>query len=463
MPVRQIHAWKPLAAFCTALLFPLVTASAAEGEATSFQPVAKDQSGLVFAPAGVEAEAVDKGRVRYRYKRRMHRRLHRHSISHPHNRRVPVSRLEKALTQGTEVRVPRRRARHGKLTVHTAPISKTACDWGAFGADAAPGSCWRPYSEQSPFNKSLPANVQQVSNSAAIGNRTATFGSGAPMFKGGVADTTSDFGHSLYYSSPSDPVYTVDCVKSWGTCDVEGMQVRIPAKAKPTGGGDGHMGVIDQQNGVEYDFWQVLDKPAGGGTLKVSWGGKTAIGTPDATGLGSKAVAAGYGLAAGVIRPEELAAGEINHALFMTVKCTNGTSVYPAGKNTGRVCSELGLSDADAPPMGAHFYLEMTQAQIDGLKAPAWQKAILRAMVTHGMFVGDTGASANGWTLKVQSGTSYTSLGFADPWVELGKENGLPTVTGSDGSADYLFDLRKTLDWKSKLRVAQPCVAQGSC
>ena len=85
--------------------------------------------------------------------------------------------------------------------------------------------------------------------------------------------------------------------------------------------------------------------------------GKTQIGTPQADGLGAKAVAGGYALSAGVIRPEELAAGEIDHALFMTVKCTNGTAVWPAARNTGRICSELGLSNADAPAMGSHFYL----------------------------------------------------------------------------------------------------------
>ena len=88
----------------------------------------------------------------------------------------------------------------------------------------------------------------------------------------------------------------------------------------------------------------------------------------------------------------------------------------------------------------------------------------LSSVVGRGSLAGFYGfASANGWTLKVQSGTSYTSLGLADPWVELGKELGVRTVTGSDGSTDYLFDLRETLDWENKLRVAEPCVAQGSC
>ena len=47
-----------------------------------------------------------------------------------------------------------------------------------------------------------------------------------------------------------------------------------PAAARAAGGGDGHMAVI-QPDGWEYDFWQVRDRPAGGGTLVVSHGGRT--------------------------------------------------------------------------------------------------------------------------------------------------------------------------------------------
>ncbi len=64
------------------------------------------------------------------------------------------------------------------------------------------------------------------------------------------------------------------------------MKVHIPAKARPAAGGDGHMAVIDQAGGQEYDFWQVATNPlpAGGGTINISWGGRTPIGGSDATG-----------------------------------------------------------------------------------------------------------------------------------------------------------------------------------
>ena len=54
------------------------------------------------------------------------------------------------------------------------------------------------------------------------------------------------------------------------------------------------------------------------GELVTAWGGRTRI---DGDGLGSAAVAANFGTLAGLVRPEELEAGRIEHALFMTVPC----------------------------------------------------------------------------------------------------------------------------------------------
>jgi hypothetical protein len=332
------------------------------------------------------------------------------------------------------------------------------CEWGTFNELNLPGACWRPYSDQSPFNQGMPASPPLVSNSSAIVNRTVTFGTGGPQFTGGIADTSADFDHPLYYSQATDPHYTIHCRKWVSSCDVEGAQVRIPASARPAGGSDAHLTVFDQAAGWEYDLWETEPLAPGGGNLYVGHGGMTRIGTADADGLGSNATAAHFGLAAGVIRPEELAAGQINHALFMVVKCTNGTHVWPAeGPGVGRTCSSMGLSNTDAPALGQHFYLDMSAAQIDALAAPAWKKTILRAMARYGMFVGDTGASTSGWTIVVQSSSTYTSFGADDPWVTLANQYGLSAWHQSDIDRDvYVFDLRNAVDWASRLRVAAP-------
>jgi hypothetical protein len=333
--------------------------------------------------------------------------------------------------------------------------SADGCTWGTFSANSMPGACWRPYSDSSPFNRGLGGAPRLASNSSSMVHALTGFGQPQNIV-GGFADTADDWDHPLYYSQPSDPLYTVHCTQSWGTCEVEGMQIRIPNAARPAAGGDGSMGVIDQASGWEYDFWRVQSKPSGGGTISVSWGGRTQIGTATADGLGSNATAAHFGTAAGVIRPEELATGHIDHALFMVVYCTNGTYVWPAeGPGVGRSCSSVERSNTNAPAMGQHFYLNMTDAQIAALSVPQWKQTILTALAHYGAFVGDTGGSS--WRFKVESGTSYTSFGKADPWVQLGQSLGLPQYKG-----DYVFDVKSGVDW-SKLAVADPCVARGTC
>ncbi len=211
-----------------------------------------------------------------------------------------------------------------------------------------------------------------MANSDAIANRVGNFGPG-PQIVAGVADTGSDYDHPIYFSQPGDPVYTVHCIEYSGSCEIEGMQVGFPADARPAGGPDGHLAVIDQAAGWEYDLYNVDSKPPGGGTI-VSAGAAGLRSATNALGLDSNATAAHFGLAAGVIRPAELEQGEIDHALAISVKCTNGTSVEPAGTGTGRPCSSIGLSNHNAPPMGSHFFLDMSAQEINAPALPEWRK-----------------------------------------------------------------------------------------
>jgi len=337
----------------------------------------------------------------------------------------------------------------GRKTAAALPSFGCDASWGQFGPDNLPGACWRPYSDASPFNRPLPANPRLATDSQAMVDTMTGWGAPEePYF--GAADTDADWNHPYYFSKPTDPVFTVHCTQSWGTCAVEGMQVRIPDAARPAGGSDGHMAVIDQAGGWEYDFWQVTSKPKGGGRLTISWGGRTAIGGASSDGLGSDATAALFGLMAGIIRYPEMASGTINHALFLIIKCSRG-KVYPA-QGLGAQCS-----DGHAPAMGQHLYLAMSDDEIAALNAPDWQKTILRAMAHYGMFVGDTGGSP--WGVEFESGSTYTSYGQADPWVAWAKQQ--PGETDWNGDA-YLPRI-SGVDWSSRLKVVDPCVDQGTC
>jgi hypothetical protein len=330
---------------------------------------------------------------------------------------------------------------------------------------AGPPACWRPYSAASPFNRSLPAAPRLDANSGAIVSRLMSWGKAQGLIVGQPEGNSEDYGHPIYYASSSDPLYTVHCTQWTDGCDIDGMTVRIPSDARPASGSDAHMVVIDQEAGWEYDFWQVHTQPlpTAGGRIEISHGGRTRWGTADATGLGSNATAAHFGLAAGLVRADEWSgataeAAPINHALTMSVRCTSGSSVYPAAAgSTGLVCPAS--SRDGAPPIGAHFYLDLSDAEIDALAVPAWKKPILLAMAHYGLFVGDTfGGTSNSFGLAAESDTQYRALGMPPRYAALGKKWGVGTWNGA-----YVFDIASGVDWAQDLKVVDPCVAAGSC
>lgn len=218
------------------------------------------------------------------------------------------------------------------------------------------------------------------------------------------------------------------------------------------------MTVVDQRSGVEYDLWNVREKPKGGGRLTFSWGGSTRI---DGDGLGSAATAAEFGNLAGIVRAQELEAGEIRHALFAVVKCDSGAHVYPATKH-GRACSDIGRPNPGAPPMGARLQLDMSAAEIDRLRVPDWKKTMLRALARYGGYVGDTGTGS--WGFMAESGATYTSFGREDRLVQFAREHDVRTGDDDrDGDEEHIFDIAGQVDWRERLRVVHPCEARGTC
>ncbi|MET0615666.1 MAG: hypothetical protein ABW142_09480 [Thermoleophilaceae bacterium] len=317
-----------------------------------------------------------------------------------------------------------------------------------FQAGAWPDACWRPFAPTSPFNRPIPDTPRLVSNSDAIVQRMVSLYRGPAKMTAGDADTEYDYTHPLYYATAGDPLFTLHCYEtSWGVCPIEGHRIRIPDAARPAGGGDAHLAVIDYSTGWEYDLYKVRSKPAGGGTLEFRWGGRTRL---DGDGLGTNATAAQFALSAGVIRPEEIAAGRIDHALFMVVKCTAG-KVYPA-LGGGAQCAD----GTNAPAGGMRFQLAYSDAEIEALAVPRWKKTILQALRTYGAYIGDTGGG--GFNFQFQSGSTYTSFGQADRLVEWAHTQ--PGVSLYNGK--YVLDLAPGVDW-SRLRVIDPCVTSGSC
>jgi hypothetical protein len=323
--------------------------------------------------------------------------------------------------------------------------------WDGLGGLSLPGPGWKPYSRSSPFNQ-LAAGDPVSPDSAAVVQKVLSWGLPANLTAG--EPPSEEWSHPAFFAEPGDPLYTIRLTKPWGHNRIQGMRIPMPPDARPAGGSDAQMTVVTP-SGWEYDFWQAQAPGAHGGRFTASWGGRTRI---DGSGLRSGGTASGFGNLAGMIREPELAAGRIDHALFITLRCAArrtgarfGASawvsryVYPASAG-GAACPP---GESGAPPLGTRFMLAMSIAQIDALPVPRWKKAILTALAEYGGYFGDTGGP--GFGFMFESSVTYTALGLPDPFVEFAKANGVPASAGR-----YVFDLAAGVEWARYLRVLAP-------
>jgi hypothetical protein len=96
----------------------------------------------------------------------------------------------------------------------------------------------------------------------------------------------------------------------------------------------------------------------------------------------TSADAAGLPILPGLVRYDEVAAGEIAHAIRFTVDCTTRRYLWPARH-------QAGVADRSCPPMGARFRLR-SGFRLAGFSDET--KVVLRAMQRYGMIVADNGS-----------------------------------------------------------------------
>jgi hypothetical protein len=356
------------------------------------------------------------------------------------------------------------------LAISTANIDTTCPSaFGSFSASNFPQACWRPFASDSPFNRQLPPNPTVSSQSTSIISDLVANHVG---FEGGSERfaLTSDAGRDgVYFAQSRDPVATIHCTYQFGpgTCtgadqiNIDGQQIHVPAGAAPQdNGSDKHMTIVEQAGEVEYDFEHAAWS-ADHHTLNVWAGAEIPSGADLGTGLGGGGTAAGTATLAGLITAPELAAGRINHALAITIPCTDGY-VYPANGANGFACNQIRPAETPGTtvPLGSLLQLNMTDIQIAVSGAPAWEQTIMTAMAHYGLYVNDT--QGNGAPdvigLEAESDVSYTSLGGQPLLANLIKSLG----------GYYYAPLRRWILSGphipiANLRVLDPCVAQNIC
>lgn len=251
------------------------------------------------------------------------------------------------------------------------------------GASPIPGAPGCPTTPADSFwhadVSALPVNAQSATWVSSVGTTAtlkADFGSG--LWNGGpigipfttVPGTQTRVPVSFSYADESDP-----------------GPYPIPADAPIEGGssstGDRHVLVVDRDACRLWEMYSAY--PQNGGTSWTAGSGATWDLTSNTMRpLGwTSGDAAGLPILPGLVRYDEVAAGNIDHMIRFTAPRTAGAYVWPASHKaqTG------GASD---PPMGAIFRLK---ASFDISGFSAQNQVILRALKQHGMVLADNGSS----------------------------------------------------------------------
>ena len=146
------------------------------------------------------------------------------------------------------------------------------------------------------------------------------------------------------------------------------------------GGGDRHIILVDGQRCLLYELYAVSqqgDSWSAGSGIKIDL-------TDNALRAAGKtsADAAGLPIFPGLLRYDEVAQGEIRHALRFTVVHTQRAYVWPARHYASA------STDVTRVPMGARFRL---RADFDISKYSKTNQVIMTALKRYGMFMADNG------------------------------------------------------------------------
>ena len=157
----------------------------------------------------------------------------------------------------------------------------------------------------------------------------------------------------------------------------------IPDDPPIEGGSDHHILIIDQDAKMLYELYAAELQPDG------SWyAGSGAIFDLNGYALRpntwTSADAAGLAILPGLVRYEEVVAGEITHAIRFTTPSTQRAYVWPARHYASSI------TDPAYPPMGQRFRLK---ASFDTSGYPPQAKIVLNALKKYGMMLADNGGA----------------------------------------------------------------------
>src|SRR5260221_10660536 len=253
----------------------------------------------------------------------------------------------------------------------------------------------------------LPLDANSATYVATIGSGTtvhADFGSGT--YNGGpigipfvtVPGTQTKYSSTFLYADESD-------------AGPYAVPLNAPIEGGSTTNGDRHAIAVDVDNCILYELYRPFPQTASWkadsgaifSLLRNAWRPAT----------WTSADAAGLPIMPGLVRYDEVASGEIRHAIRLTVPQTRRAFIWPARHYASS------LTDPKYPPMGQRFRL---RAGFDVSSFSTEGQVILRAMKKYGMIIADNGSA---WFISGAPDDRWNNTNLGD----------LRRVVGSDFEA----------------------------
>lgn len=231
----------------------------------------------------------------------------------------------------------------------------------------------------SPFNEKIPPDPEIDKDSdKMVENLVKT------QKEKGFNLTVKEFSVPIYYADENTPKHKVALTAIWAPAETM-KDVPIPSFAEPDPGFDDRsMVVIDLSTGCEYDFWRA--RKDDDGKWAAAWGNALSINGDGIFPKGLSAMGSGFALTnSGIIWPDELQNGVINHALGILV---NPESVKGPGYVPPATESDGESSIEGAIPEGARIQLDPS-LNLDDFNLEPYEKTIAKAMQEYGMILVD--------------------------------------------------------------------------
>jgi hypothetical protein len=284
----------------------------------------------------------------------------------------------------------------------------------------------QPFAAASPWYQPVDEPLPDDAGAFSYGHEIA---SEVSRYYGHASLNTRSYAPTVFRVSVNEPTVSIamwDCqhknsLPEQQRFDALMEAVPIPSDAAVPTDSDASVVVWQPSTDTVWEIWKTRRV---NGQWQACWGGKLdhaskSIGTyPWPYG----ASASGISQLAGLITPEELAAGSIDHALALGVVNTRrGQFVWPANRTDGRSNAPSSI------PEGTRLRLDPT-IDIRALHLTPIGRMVARALQKYGAFVRESAGSV---TVYAQNALSWVNAGKPDPYA--GFYGGRPHWAQLDG------------------------------